>query len=320
MKFGVLSTANIGRKRVMPAIEKTEAEVYAIASRSEQKAKQVARELDIPVAYGSYAELLDDPELDAVYNPLPNSLHAEWTKRAADAGLDVLCEKPIAVDTKQAQEMTEYCADRGVTLMEAFMYYYHPRTERAIEIAREELGDIRRVEASFHFALPSGYDIRLDPDLAGGSLMDVGCYAVTAARQFLGEPDTVYATSSDRRDCGVDTALTGVLEYGNGITATISSGFDASVHRYTVLGTDGRLDVDRAFVPDGETELRYTVDGRTVEEQFEPVDQYRLEVDHFVESVESGAQPRTDGHEAVKTMRVIDALSGSAESETPRSL
>jgi xylose dehydrogenase (NAD/NADP) len=313
MNIGVISTANIGRGRVIPAIEKTEATVQAIASRDGERAASVADELDIPQSYGSYAELLDDESLDAVYNPLPNAMHAEWTKRAADAGLDVLCEKPLGVDASQSQAMTEYCAERGVTLMEAFMYKYHPRTERAVEIAQSQLGELRRVDARFHFALPDREDIRLDPELAGGSLMDVGCYAVTAARLFLGEPHTVSATAIDRRDCGVETSLTGMLEFDGGATATISSGFDASVHQYRVVGTEGRLEVDRAFVPDGETTLRYSVDGRTVEEQFDPIDQYQLEVEHFLDVVESGETPRTDGAEATRTMRVIDALYESVE-------
>lgn len=320
MNIGVISTANIGRKRVIPAIQKTDATVQAIASRDQARADEVASELDIARAYGTYEDLLADDDLDAVYNPLPNSLHAEWTKRAADAGLDVLCEKPLGVDAREAREMTEYCADRDVTLMEAFMYRYHPRTERAVEIAREHLGEIRRVDAQFHFALPEGYNVRLDPDLAGGSLMDVGCYAVTTARIFLGEPETVYATAVDRRDCGVETSLTGLFEFSGERTATISSGFDESVQRYTVLGTDGRLEVDRAFVPDGETTLRYTVDGRTVEETFDPVDQYRLEVEAFLDAVESGTDLRTDGEEAVRTMRVVDALYESVERSEPVSL
>lgn len=313
MNVGVISTANIARKRVIPAIQKTDATVLAIASREETRADEVATEFDIPRAYGSYEDLLADADLDAVYNPLPNSLHAEWTRRAADAGLDVLCEKPLGVDAEESREMAEYCAERGVTLVEAFMFRYHPRTERALEVAREHLGEIRRVDAQFHFALPEGYNVRLDPDLAGGSLMDVGCYAVTTARVFLGEPESVYATAVDRRDCGVETSLTGLLEFPDDKTATVSSSFGASTQRYTVLGTEGRLTVDWAYVPDGETTLQYTVDGRTVEETFDPVDQYRLEVEAFIEAVETGEGARTDGDEAVRTMRVIDALSESAD-------
>jgi len=317
MNIGVISTANIGRKRVIPAIAKTDATTLAIASRDEERAESVADELDIQRAYGSYETLLSDDDLDAVYNPLPNALHAEWTKRAADAGLDVLCEKPLGVDAAEAREMTEYCEQRGVTLMEAFMYQYHPRTERAVEIARSELGEIRHVDAAFHFQLPDREDIRLDPDLAGGSLMDVGCYAVTAGRLLLGEPTRVRATATDRRDCGVETSLAGLLEFEGGATASISSGFDASVHRYTAVGSEGRMTVEDAFVPDGETELSYTTDGRTVIERFDPVDQYRLEVEAFLDAVEGNDTPRTDGHDAVRTMAVIDALYESVEREEP---
>ena len=320
MRFGVLSTANIGRKRVIPAIQKTDASVLAIASRDADRAMAVADELDIPRSYGSYHALLDDDDIDAVYNPLPNSMHAEWTRRAADQGLDILCEKPLGVDAEEASDMTEYCEERRVTLMEAFMYRYHPRTQRAVEIARDDLGEIRHVDARFHFSLPEGYNIRLDPDLAGGSLMDVGCYAVTAVRSFLGEPKSVFATASDRRDCGVETSLTGLLTYPDGRSATISSGFDESIHQYTVIGTDGTLTVDRAFVPDGETELRYTLDGERVTERFDPVDQYELEVQAFIEAVETGSAPETDGHEAVRTLRVIDALYESVTQHEPVSL
>ncbi|PSP24855.1 glucose-fructose oxidoreductase [Halobacteriales archaeon QH_10_65_19] len=279
MNIGVISTANIGVGYVVPAVEATDgATALAIASRDRERAETVAEELDIPQAYGSYADLLGDEDLDAVYNPLPNALHAEWTKRAADKGLDVLCEKPLAVDAAETQEVTDYCADRDVTLMEAFMYRYHPRTERAAEIAGSELGEIRHVDAAFHFALPDRDDIRLDPGLAGGSLK-----------------------------------LTGLLGFENGATAAVSSGFDASINRYTVIGSDGRMTVDESFVPDGETALTYTVDGRRVKERFDPVDQYQREVEAFVEAIRSGEQPRTNGAEAVETMRAIDALYDSVE-------
>jgi len=316
MNIGIISTANIGRKAVIPAIGTADgATALAIASRDEDRAEEAAEEHDIPRAYGSYEALLADEDLDGVYNPLPNALHAEWTKRAADWELDVLCEKPLGVDAAEAQGMADYCADRGATLMEAFMYRYHPRTERAAEVARSELGEIRHVDAAFQFELPDREDIRLDPDLAGGSLMDVGCYAVTAARLFLGEPEWAFATATDRRDCGVETSLTGLLGFGNGATAAVSSGFDTSINRYTVVGSEGRMTVDEAFVPDGQrgTTLTYTVGDREVEERFDPVDQYRLEVEAFVDAIENDEQPRTDGAEAVQTMRAIDALYESVE-------
>ncbi|WP_115864779.1 Gfo/Idh/MocA family protein [Halorussus litoreus] len=331
MNFGILSTANIGRAAVVPAIEATEHEVSAVASRERGRAEQFAEEFEIPRAYGSYEELLADDALDAVYNPLPNALHAEWTKRAADAGLHVLCEKPLAVDAQQARAVGDYCAERDVTLMEAFMYRYHPRTERAATIAREELGGIRSVKASFQFPMADPENVRLDPDLAGGSLMDVGCYAVSAARLFLGEPDRAYATSHDAGDYGVDTTLAGVLEYEGsgrapaGATAEISCGFEtADAQYYRVEAEDGWLEAREAFVPRGDdgAELEYEVDGRRAVEEFEPTDQYRLEVDHFAECVASEAadgpdRPRTSADEAVRNMAVVDALSESARRGEP---
>jgi xylose dehydrogenase (NAD/NADP) len=321
MEFGVISTANIGLGAVVPAIQDSEHTVGAIASRDADRARSVADDHAIPRSYGSYEALLADGDIDAVYNPLPNALHAEWTRRAADEGLHVLCEKPLGVDAAEAREMGAYCEERGVTLMEAFMYRYHPRTERAAEVA-ERLGDLRFVEATFQFPLPAERDddIRLDPDLAGGSLMDVGCYAVTAARLFLGEPDRVYATTYDSRDAGVDTELTGVLEYDDGATATVTSGFDTpDAQRYRVEGTDGWLAAEGAFVPrddDGAT-LEYEVDGRHAVERFDPTDQYRLEVEQFADCVAGGESPRTDAAYAARTLAVIDALYDSAERGEP---
>jgi predicted dehydrogenase len=320
MNFGVLGTANIAAGAVIPAIQDSDHEVFAIASREERRARETADDLGIDRAYGSYEALLADGDLDAVYNPLPNALHAEWTKRAADAGLDVLCEKPLAVDAEQAREMGGYCDDRGVTLMEAFMYRYHPRTERAVEVARQRLGELQSVHAAFLFPLPDRYDIRVDPDLAGGSLMDVGCYAVSAARLFLGEPERVHATSHDARDCGVDTRFSALLEFGGGRTATITAGFDSpDAQHFRVDAADGWLGADPAFVPRGDDGVTMVseVDGRHVEERFDPTDQYRLQVEQFADCVAAGERPRTDAEEAVRNMATIDALYESAERGEP---
>lgn len=321
MDFGIISTANIGVKAVIPAIQASDHEVVAIASRDGERAEAVAADFGIERSYASYEALLADDDLDAVYNPLPNSLHAEWTKRAADHGRHVLCEKPLAVDAAEARDVAEYCAEAGVTLMEAFMYRYHPRTERAAELAESALGDLRHVHATFQFPLRGRpNDVRLNPDLAGGSLMDVGCYTVSAARLFLGEPDRVYANSHDSRDCGVDTQFTGLLEYPDGVTATLTSGFDTqNAQHYRVEGTDGWLEIPDAFNPQGSDRvtLEYATDGRQVEESFEPTDHYRLQVDHFAECVERGVAPRTDSAEAIRNMAVIDALYESVDRGEP---
>lgn len=324
MDIGIISTADIARGSLIPALEGSDHDVAAISSRDADRARAVADEYGIPRSYGSYEELLEDDGIDGVYNPLPNGLHAEWTKKAADAGLHVLCEKPLAVDADEAREVVDHCADRGVTLMEAFMYRYHPRTERAAQLAREELGEIRSVNASFKFPLYGRpEDVRLDPDLAGGSLMDVGCYAVSAARLFLGEPDRAYAHTDDSRDSGVDTELAGVLEYESGASARVACGFDTQlVQRYRVEASNGWIEVRDAFdAPTEEpVELEYRIDGRHGVETFDAIDQYRLEVDHFEESIDAGEEPRTGGTEAIANMQVIDALYESADRDAPVSV
>jgi len=323
MEFGVISTAAIGTEDVIPGIQKSEHSVTAIASREESRARVVADELGIERAYGSYEALLADDGIDAVYNPLPNGLHAEWTKRAADHDLHVLCEKPLAADAAEAADVFEHCEDAGVTLMEAFMYQFHPRTRRAREIVAEELGEVRSATASFTFNMRwPGHedDIRLDPELAGGSLMDVGCYAVSAVRGFLGEPERAYAAAADTRNSGVDTQLSGLLEYPDGVTGRVHCGFDTpNADRYRVETVDGWLEASHVFDVSPETEptLTYSVDGREVTETFDAVDQYTLEVEGFADAIARVETPLVDRAETLGNMRAIDALAESAERGEP---
>jgi len=321
MRFGVISTAAIGVDDVIPAIQASDHSVAAIASRDTGRADRVADALGIPRAYGSYDALLDDEALEAVYIPLPNGLHAEWIRRAADAGLHVLSEKPLTGDAEETAAVFDYCEARDVVLMEAFMYRFHPRTERALAIVRDELGPVTSVQSAFTFRMPDGAeDIRLDPDLDGGSVMDVGCYAISAARLFLGEPDRVHATTADTRSSGVDSRMAAVLEYESGASATLTSGFDTpETQYYRVLTTDGWLKTEPAFNidPAAPATLTYAVGGREVTETFEPVDDYRLEVEAFAEAVETGQSPRVDRAESVGNMRVIDAIYRSAETGSP---
>ncbi|QCD64948.1 MULTISPECIES: Gfo/Idh/MocA family protein [Halomicrobium] len=321
MEFGVLSTAAIGREDVIPAIQASEHAVGAIASRDAERARSVADELDIDRSYGSYEALLADEGIDAVYNPLPNSLHAEWTRRAADHGLHVLCEKPLTPDAEQARALFDYCDRQGVTLMEAFMYHFHPRTERAREIVREELGEVRHVEATFTFGMGDRTDdIRLDPALDGGSLMDIGCYAVSAVRNVLGEPNRAFAHAADTYDTGVDSQLSGLLTYDDGVTAQITSSFDTPMtHEYRIMTADGWLHVPEAFdvAPDQSVSLTYQVDGQRHTETIDGVDHYRRQVESFADAVAADETPPVDRTETVDNMAVIDALYESAETGEP---
>lgn len=325
MRLGIISTAAIGTDYLIPAVRRGEHTIQAIASRTEDRARAVADELDIPDAYGSYESLFEASNVDAVYNPLPNGLHAEWSKRAADHGLHVLCEKPLASDASEARELVEYCDDRDVVLMEAFMYRYHPRNLRAKELAEQELENVHHVSGTLKFPLADPSDIRLDPDLAGGSLMDLGCYPVSVARWILGEPDRVFAFAHDSRDCGVDTRMDGVLEYDSGAHAQFDCSFDTlDVQRYRIEGDNGWIEAEREVTynapAETPTSLEYHIDGRQGVEEFDPADQYRLEVDHFAECIENEEAPQTGGQDSIDNMRVIDALYESVEADSPVSL
>lgn len=324
MRFGVLSTADIGVESVIPGIQASDHTVAAIASRDERRARDVADELGIERAYGSYEDLLTDGSLDAVYIPLPNGLHAEWIRNAADEGLHVLCEKPLTGSEEETAAVFDHCEEQGVVLMEAFMYRFTPRTERAVEIVESELGDIVSVTSTFSFRMPDGTeDIRLDPSLDGGSVMDVGCYAISAARLFLGEPDHVYATTTDTRKSGVDTRMVGVLEYESGEVARVESSFDTpETQYYRIQTTDGWLKAETSFniSPTESAELTYSTGERVVTETFDPVDDYRREAEHFAQCIESGDTPRVDRAETVGNMRTIDAIYESAERGHPVSL
>jgi len=206
IRWGVLGVANIGVRTVIPAIQRApNARLIAIASRTPARAEDAARRLGIPRAHGSYEALLADPEVEAVYIPLPNSLHREWTIRCAEAGKHVLCEKPLALTAREAEEMAAACRQHGVALMEAFMYRFHPRTERVGRLAADgALGDVRMVRAAFTFAVREpDLNIRFRRDLGGGALYDVGCYTINVSRMVLGEPELAFAAGRVG-DHGVD--------------------------------------------------------------------------------------------------------------------
>lgn len=301
----------------MPAIQKTDHHIRCLASRTEQAAKTTADALDVPQWYSSYQALLDDDRLDAVYIPLPNALHAEWVKRAADAGLHVLCEKPLAVDAETCRELGQYCDERDVVLMEGFMYRFHPQTRRVLELVNSELGRLTSFRSSFKFPLRGRPDdIRLDSDLQGGSLMDVGCYPINAARFFLGEPAVVTGFLHDARGTGVDTSMTAVLEYDSGLCATVESSFDTQMDQYyRIEAENGWIETNTAFniVSTERATIEYVIDGRRGTERFDPVDQYEREIEQFARCVADDSTPETDAHDAEKNMAVLDAIVRSSE-------
>jgi xylose dehydrogenase (NAD/NADP) len=319
IRWGILSTANIGLKRFIPGVAKSHnGEVTAIAGRNLDSARAAAAQLDIPTAYGSYEELLADPNVDAIYNPLPNSLHAQWTLAAAAAGKPVLCEKPLAVNAAEAQRMIDGCRERGVLLMEAFMYRFHPQQARVRALLDAgAIGELRFVRSAFTFMLEpfDPENVRLQRDLAGGALMDVGCYCINAARMLFGEePQWAVAQSDVRAEFGVEVSSAAILGFSAGRTATFDCGFRAAGQgSYSAVGTSGQIDVPAAFVPGtAETVIRIDASGGTREERIPGVDQYQLEAEEFAAALLAQRPVRIPPSDALGTLRAIEALHRSA--------
>ncbi len=317
LRWGVLSTANIGRAAVNPAIQASaNGRLVAVASRDESRAGAFAREADIPRHYGSYEALLEDEGVDAVYIPLPNALHREWTIRAAEAGKHVLCEKPLALSTGECREMADAARGAGVLLMEAFMYRFHPRTEAILDRVRAgDVGEVRSIRSTFTFRLTRTDNIRLDPELGGGALMDVGCYCVNASRTVAGaEPVEVQARAT-WTDRDVDAELAGLLRFDGGLVAHFDCAL--TLERRETLeigGTDATLVVPSAFLPGTDDASWQELRGRKgdSERTVPGVDEYRLMVEHFADAVLEGTQVRYGPDEAEANLRVIEALYASA--------
>lgn len=317
LQWGVLGVARIALNAVIPAIQRSaNGRLIALASRTPGKADETAGRLGIPRAHGSYEALLADPEVEAVYIPLPNSLHREWTVRCAEAGKHVLCEKPLALTAADAEEMIAACRRQGVVLMEAFMYRFHPRTLRVAELAAQgALGEVRLVRASFTFRVRSPENIRLNPDLGGGSLYDVGCYGVNVSRMLLGEPTAAFAFGRIGAS-GVDEVLGAVLRFEGGPVAVIDCGLVLSRREEVeVVGGSGRIVVPTAFLPGvADAELHMFVDQDRKVLTVPGVDQYQVMVEHFAEAVRTGLPPRLPPEDAAANLRVIEALLRSLRS------
>lgn len=319
LRWGVMSTANIAVNAVMPAIEGSETgALAAVASRDHAKAKAVADHFDVNKAYGSYEELLNDADIDAVYIPLPNHLHREWVIRAAEAGKHVLCEKPLALNTVEAEEMVQACAKAGVQLAEAFMYRHHPRMQRIRDIiADDQIGDIRSIRSAFTFnnAEDKG-NIRYRADWGGGSLYDVGCYPLSAARYIVGrEPEavTVHAFFSPEHD-HVDMMASGLVEFGDGVALTFDCGMWAENRELLeIVGSKGRIDVTHAFTA-GVDHVEFAVykEGKRHVEQPVGVNAYRQQVDHFAKVLSGEQRQLFSPADAVSNMRLMDACLKSA--------
>ncbi|PTX97902.1 Gfo/Idh/MocA family oxidoreductase [Opitutus sp. ER46] len=318
LRWGVLGYARIARVSVIPAIRKSRNAVFhALASRDGAKLDQCRAEGAPPHCHASYEDLVHDPEVEAVYIPLPNSMHREWTLQAIAQGKHVLCEKPMGLSAAESREMIAAAEARGVTLMEAFMYRYTPRTQKVVEILRSGvLGEIKQVNAFFRFRLQAP-SIKLHPELGGGSLYDVGCYPINFIGLVVdilagggpaagGQPEKVAV------DCvcegGVDMNFSALLHYRSGLMATLQSGFSAHRRIYAeIIGTEGTLEVPDAFLGDGSPLVLLQGDSRR-ELSLPTCDRYQLEIEDFSDAVMQGRAPAFRLVETVRNAELLDRL------------
>ncbi len=324
LRFGVLSTANIGLKKVIPAMQQGElTAVTAIASRDLPKAREAATRLGIPAAYGSYEELLADPNIDAIYNPLPNQLHVSWTAKAAEAGKHVLCEKPLSMTVAEAKTLLGVRARTGVKICEAFMIRSAPQWMRARQLLDEgRIGEIRAINAHFSYFNVDPANIRNQIETGGGALYDIGCYCIQASRfAFDQQPRRVVALVDRDAQMGTDMLASAILDFGSGHAIFTCSTQQIPFQRVQILGTRGRIELEIPFNAPNDRPTRLFIDstgdltfsGITME-TFPTSDQYTLQGDAFARAVFENTDVPVPLEDSIANMAVIEAIFRSGKS------
>ncbi len=323
IRWGVLGAANIAVKKVIPGMRNcVRAEVAAIASRDHERARRSADSLGIEKAYGSYEELLADPRIDAVYNPLPNNMHVRWSIKAAEAGKHVLCEKPISLTAAETEKLIEVRDRTQVKIGEAFMVRTHPQWLRAREIVRGGgIGELRSILSVFSYFNRDPQNIRNVPELGGGAVMDIGCYPITMARFFFErEPERAVGLIERDPQMGTDRLSSAMLDFAPGQAVFTCATQLVPFQRMQVLGTKGRIDLEipynippdrpsRIFVDDGSQ-----LAGRNARvEEFPAVDQYAIQADAFSQAIQEDSEVPVPLEDALANMRVIEAVLGSGQ-------
>ena len=326
IRWGVLGNANIARVCVIPAIQKSaNSTVHALASRYPERAAKVAVQHNIARVYDSYDKLLTDPRIQVVYIPLPNHLHHPWTLKALKAGKHVLCEKPLACNAGEAREMADTARVLGLLLMEAFMYRFHPRSNRIREmVVKGAIGTPRLVRSAFCYAmeknlLDNGDGARLKPEMGGGALLDVGCYSVSVACWLFGQEPVQVQAQAVYHPGGVDVHFVGSLRFADDGLATLEAGFVSALQQtYTIVGSTGAIELPHnAFIP-WEKDAVFILRNKDEEEGRQHVisgaDEYQLMMEHFTEAVLGRAPLAYTPDESVINMKVLDALAQAARS------
>jgi len=324
LRFGVLSTANIGLRKVIPAMQQGElTTVTAIASRDLAKAREAATKLGIPTAYGSYEELLADPNVDAIYNPLPNQLHVPWTTKAAEAGKHVLCEKPLSMTVAEAKTLLDVRARTGVKISEAFMIRSAPQWLRVRQLLDEgRIGELRAVTGVFSFFNIDPANIRNQVETGGGALYDIGCYCIHAARFAFGrQPRRVVALVDRDAQTGTDRLTSALLDFSAGHAVFTCSTQQIPCQKVQLLGSRGRIEVEIPFNTPSDRPTRLFIDstgdltfsGITME-TFPTSDQYTLQGDAFARAVRDNTEVPVPLEDSIGNMAVIDAIFRSGKS------
>jgi predicted dehydrogenase len=318
VRWGVLGVANIAVRKVIPGMQRgTDCLVTAIASRDGERAQRAASELGLAKAYGSYEELLADPDIDAIYNPLPNHLHVPWSVKAAEAGKHVLCEKPIALSAQETQILIEARDRTGVKIGEAFMVRTHPLWLRVHQLVQDgSIGDLRAIVSVFSYFNRDPQNIRNMADIGGGGLMDIGCYPITMSRWLFGrEPVHISGTIDRDPDMKIDRLSSGLLDFGTGHAVFTCSTQLVPYQMMQVLGTKGRIEIEIPYniPPDQATRIRIDdgsklagANART--EEFPVTDQYTTQGDAFSRAILKGGEVPVPLEDALANMKVIDAL------------
>ena len=319
LQLGILGVSNFYRKRIaIPIPTSPLIDIVAIASRSETKAQDAAQEYGIERAYGSYEDLLADEQLEAVYIPLPNHRHAEWIKRAADAGKHVICEKPLALSAEEAQDCLQYAANKGVKVMEAFMYRLHPKWQHVRQIIRQrEIGSVQLIETFFGYSNTDAENIRNQKETGGGALLDVGCYAVSGSRFLLGkEPKQVISLAQVDPQFGTDILFSGMLDFGSARASFTVGTQTFPYQRVVVHGSSGIITLMIPFNAHADVEAHVTITTSVgTRDLYLPAeDQYIIEFEAFAQAVKSQQAVPITPEETIKNLQVLDALRKSHES------
>jgi predicted dehydrogenase len=316
LSWGLLSTAHINRALIPPLRASKRNRLVAVGSRAQESADKYAREWKISRTYGSYEALLADPEIDVIYNSLPNHLHAEWTIKAVQAGKHVLCEKPLALNVEEVDAMKDSARKHGRVVAEAFMYRHHPQTLRVQELVKNDsVGDLRLIRGSYTYMLSREGDVRLDSAMGGGSIWDVGCYPISYARSVIGSNPLEVFGWEVMGPTGVDVTFVGQMRFDHDVYAQVDSSFVTPLHAFMeVVGGEGTLNIPRPFKPENDEKIYLTRGDKTETIKIKGQELYLGEVEDMADAILLGREPRVSLEDSRANVAVISALLASARS------